>query len=155
LVYHPEINKKLLRAFGAKIGDNNVRIHGPIILNFKESNFGNLIINDDCVLNGNHFFDLYEKITLEKGVSIGPGVIIMTHNSYDTNSFLNELLANQVGKKAVYIKEGASIKANALITHGVTIGENSVVAGSAVVNRDIQPCHFVVGIPAATKKVIA
>jgi acetyltransferase-like isoleucine patch superfamily enzyme len=107
------------------------------------------------VLNGNHFLDLYEKITIEKGVSIGPGVIIMTHNSYDTNCFLNESLANQVGTKAVCIKAGASIKANALITHGVTIGENSVVAGSAVVNRDVEPCHFVAGIPAATKKLIA
>ncbi|QYO68121.1 acyltransferase [Leptolyngbya sp. 7M] len=154
LIYHSEINKRLLSAFGAQIGKTNVRIFGPVTLNWKEPTFHNLTIEDDCVLNGHNFIDLYERITLEKGVNLGPGVVIMTHNSYDTNSFLNESLAHTIGKKPVHIKAGASIKAKSLIVHGVTVGESAVVAGGAVVNRDVEPYHFVVGIPAKTKRIL-
>jgi len=81
--------------------------------------------------------DLSGRITLEKGVSLGPGVIIMTHNRYNYNPFLEDRLAHTCGIKDVLIKEGAGIKANALIVHGITIGKNAVVAGNAVVNRDV------------------
>lgn len=154
LIYSSEINQRLLRAFGAQVSKTNVRIFGPVTLNWKQPTFCNLTIADDCVFNGHNFIDLYERITLEKGTNLGPGVVIMTHNSYDTNDFLNESLAHTVGKKPVHIKAGASIKANALIVHGVTIGESAVVAGGAVVNRDVEPYHFVVGIPAKTKRIL-
>jgi len=116
--------------------------------------YPNLTVEDDCVINGNNFLDLTEKITLEKGVSLGPGVTIMTHNYYNANKFLENRLPHTCGRKAVVIKEGAGIKAHALITMGVTIGKNSVVAGSAVVNRDVADCCFVAGVPAKLIKEI-
>jgi maltose O-acetyltransferase len=94
------------------------------------------------------------RITLEKGVSLGPGVTIMTHNGYNGNAFLEERLAHTCGKKPVLIKEGAGIKAHALIVHGVTIGKNVVVAGGAVVNRDVADNCFVAGVPARLVKEI-
>ena len=146
-------NYKILKALGAKLG-NNVLICSPITFHGSKSTFKNLKVGDNSLMNGNNFLDLSEKITLEKGVSLGPGVIIMTHNAYNFNEYLESRLPHTVGKKEVIIKEGSGIKAGALITMGVTIGENSVIAGNAVVNRDVPPRVMVAGIPAKVIKEI-
>jgi len=144
LRYGWPINAAILRAFGANISKVGVFIHSPV----------NLTIGDNCLLNGNNFLDLSGHITLEKGVSLGPGVTIMTHNRYNHNVFLEERLAHTCGIKDVLIKEGAGIKAGALIVHGITIGKNAVVAGNAVVNRDVKDNSFVAGVPARMVKEI-
>ena len=113
-----------------------------------------MTIGDGCLLNGNNYLDLSDRVTLEKGVSLGPGVTIMTHNRYNHNSYLEERLAHTCGVKGVLIKEGAGIKAHALIVHGVTIGKNAVVGGGAVVNRDVPDNCFVAGVPARLVKEI-
>lgn len=148
LKYSPELNLKILRAFGAQVGHRSIRIHSPITLHEAENDYRNLVIKDGCIINGNNFFDLSEKIILEKGVSIGPGVIIMTHNSYNRNQYLMDVLSHTCGKKPVHIKEGSGIKAGAVIVMGVTIGCNAVVAAHAVVNRDLPDHSFSAGVPA-------
>lgn len=142
------INAAILRAFGAKVSKTGVFIHSPVILHNARRGYSNLTISDGCLLNGNNFLDLSGRITLEKGVSLAPGVIIMTHNRYNHNPFLEERLAHTCGVKDVLIKEGAGIKAGALIIHGVTIGKNAVVGGNAVVNRDVPDNCFAAGVPA-------
>ena len=154
LMFHRRLNVDILKAFGATIGNNNVRIHSPLILHEAEKGYANLIIADDCILNGNIYLDLSSCISIGKGVSIGPSVTIMTHNSYNYNSFLEDRLIHTCGKKSVVIKEGAGIKAGALITMGVSIGKNAVVAGGAVVNRDVPDNSFVAGVPARVLKEI-
>ena len=113
-----------------------------------------MTIGDGCLLNGNNFLDLSGRITLEKGVSLAPGVIIMTHNRYNHNAFLEERLAHTCGVKDVLIKEGAGIKAGAVIVHGITIGKNAIVAANAVVNRDVPDNCFMAGVPARLVKEI-
>jgi acetyltransferase-like isoleucine patch superfamily enzyme len=153
LRYGSPVNVALLRAFGADVGEN-VTIRSPVVLNNAAEGYANLTIKDDCLLNGYNYLDMTSRITLEKGVSLGPGVTIMTHNEYNGNTFLEERLAHTCGKKPVLIKEGAGIKAHALIVHGVTIGKNAVVAGGAVVNRDVADNCFVAGVPARLVKEI-
>lgn len=148
------INAAILRAFGANVGRNGVYIHSPVILHGARESYANLTISDRCLLNGNNYLDLSGRITLEKGVSLGPGVTIMTHNRYNHNAFLEERLASTCGVKDVLIKEGAGIKAGALIVHGITVGKNAVVAGGAVVNRDVADNCFVAGVPARLVKEI-
>jgi acetyltransferase-like isoleucine patch superfamily enzyme len=148
------INATILRAFGAKVGKNRVHIHSPVCLHGGRKGYANLTISDGCLINGNNYLDLSGKITLERGVSLGPGVTIMTHNRYNHNPFLEERLAHTCGVKEVLIKEGAGIKAHALIVHGITIGKNAVVAGGAVVNRDVPDNCFVAGVPAKLVKEI-
>lgn len=148
------INAAILRAFGAKVGKKGVFIHSPVVLDGARGGYANLTISDYCLLNGNNYLDLSAPITLEKGVSLGPGVIIMTHNRYNGNVFLEERLAHTCGCKEVIIKEGAGIKAGALIVHGITIGKNAVVGGNAVVNRDVPDNCFVAGVPAHLVKEI-
>ena len=154
LRYGWPINAAILRAFGANISKVRVYIHSPVILHGARKGYSNLTIKDKCLLNGNNFLDLSGRITLEKGVSLGPGVTIMTHNRYNHNAFLEERLAHTCGIKDVLIKEGAGIKAGALIIHGITIGKNAVVAGNAVVNRDVKDNSFVAGVPARIVKEI-
>jgi len=154
LTYSPRLNRDILRRFGAKVGRNNVRLHSPIILHEAKNGYHNLAIGDGCILNGNNFLDLSARITLEDGVSLGPGVVIMTHNRYNYNAFLERELAHTCGKKDVLIKEGAGLKANVLVIMGIKIGRNAVIAGGAVVNRDVPDNTFAAGVPARLIKVI-
>jgi acetyltransferase-like isoleucine patch superfamily enzyme len=148
LTYSPQVNAKILRTFGATIGLNGVYIMSPITMHEAKRGYQNLIIGDGCLIAGNNFFDLSARIVLEEGASVGPGVIIMTHNRFNYNPLLEEKLKAMCGKKDVIIKKGAGIKAAAVVVMGVTIGENSVVAGNAVVNRDVPPNTVVAGVPA-------
>jgi acetyltransferase-like isoleucine patch superfamily enzyme len=153
LRYGSPINIALLNAFGANVGKKAV-ICSPVVLYNTKGNMHHLTIEDHCNISGNNFLDMTGKITLEKGVSLGPGVIIMTHNNYNYNPFLEERLAHTCGVKDVLIKEGSGIKAGALIVHGITIGKNSVVGGNSVVNRDVPDNCFVAGVPAKLIKEI-
>jgi acetyltransferase-like isoleucine patch superfamily enzyme len=147
LIFSSQINARILRAFGAQIGENNL-IYPPIVLHHARKGFSNLIIEDNCILNGNNFLDLSGRITFESGASIGPGVTIMTHNAYNFNPYLTERLPHTVGFKDVVVRRGANVKAHALIVMGVTVGEDSVIAGGAVVNVDVPDRHLVSGVPA-------
>jgi maltose O-acetyltransferase len=153
LRYGSPVNIAILKAFGADV-EKNVTVSSPVVLHNAREGFGNLTIKEGCHFNGYNFLDLLGRITLEKGVSLGPGVIIMTHNRYNKNPFLEERLADTCGIKDVLIKEGAGIKAGALVVHGITIGRNAVVGGHAVVNRDVQDNCFVAGVPARLIKEI-
>jgi maltose O-acetyltransferase len=153
LTFSSGLNTAILRSCGARIG-NNVTIYSPLTLHQAENGYANLVISDNCILNGNIFLDLSAGIVLEDGASLGPGVIIMTHNRYNYNKFLEEKLAPTCGKKEVVIKKGAGVKAAAVITMGVTIGTESVVAAGAVVNRDVAEHTFVAGVPAKEIKKI-
>jgi len=154
LRYGSPLNVALLKAFGADVDGNNIIVCSPVVLHSAREGFANLTISENCFFNGNNFLDLSGGITLERGVSLGPGVIIMTHNRYNHNAFLEERMAHTCGVKGVLIKEGAGIKAGALIVHGITIGKNAVVGGGSVVNRDVPDNCFVAGVPARLVKEI-
>ena len=59
------------------------------------------------------------------------------------------------GNERVMIGDHVWIGASAVILKGVTIGENSVVAASAVVTEDVPPHMLVAGIPAKPIREIA
>lgn len=142
-----EVNAAILRGLGAQIG-SNAMINPPLVLLNAFGGCEHLTIGDNCFLNGNNFFDLSGRITLEDGVSLGPGVTIMTYNSYNSNAFLIDRLAHTCGHGDVVIHRGANIKAHTLITMGTVIGEDAVVAGGSVVSQDVPQRHLVAGVPA-------
>jgi acetyltransferase-like isoleucine patch superfamily enzyme len=148
LIHRSHVNVRLLRRFGATVGDG-VRVHPPLVLHAAESGYANLVIGDGCLLNGNNFLDLSGPVMLEAGVSLGPGVTVMTHNRFNYNRFLEDVLAHQCGVRGVRFKRGAGIKAAATVVMGITVGEDSVVAAGSVVNRDVADRTLVAGVPAA------
>ncbi|MTB50035.1 DapH/DapD/GlmU-related protein [Lewinella sp. W8] len=96
-----------------------------------------VFINHAC-----SFLDL-GGITIEDDVMIGPRVNITTENHGVEVATRKSMIPG-----AVVIKKNAWIGAGATILPGVTVGENSVVAAGAVVNRDVPPNTVVAGVPA-------
>ena len=83
-------------------------------------------------------------VTIEDNVNIGPGVVIVAHDSsYHCVKSEIPILAGEVT-----IKRNAYIGAGAIILPGITIGEYSIVAAGAVVTKDVSPRTIVAGIPA-------
>ena len=83
-------------------------------------------------------------VTIEDGVMIGPGVIIVTHDSsyYTINCEIPYIYGE------VKICEGSYIGAGSIILSGVTIGKKSIVAAGSVVTKDVKPNTIVAGVPA-------
>ena len=83
-------------------------------------------------------------VTIEDEVDIGPGVMILTHDS----SWHNIDSAIPIVTKPVTLKKNSYIGACAVLLPGVTVGEYSVVAAGAVVASDVPPRKIVAGVPA-------
>lgn len=86
-------------------------------------------------------------IEVEDDVQIGPEVTIVTtnHDFHDHNTLICS---------KVIIKRNVWIGCRVTIMPGVTIGENTVVAGGAVVTKDVPANSVVGGVPAKVIKTI-
>ena len=80
-------------------------------------------------------------ITIEDDVMIGPEVALIT-----ANHDFKDIRVLQF--KPITIKKGAWIGARAMVLPGITIGEGAVVAGGAIVTKDVAPHTIVGGNPA-------
>lgn len=124
--------KKLFRQCGKNFcAEANVRF-----------NFGQAIsAGDDIFINCGTFLDTKGGLFIGDSVGIGEFVRIFTH-SHSESDHAKRTYA------PVTIKDYAKIYSNSLIFPGVTIGEQAIVAGGAVVTRDVPPNTLVAGIPA-------
>lgn len=84
-------------------------------------------------------------ITIGEGTMIGPNVTVVTDNHDLQNRMV--LLC-----RPVHIGKNVWIGACASIMPGVTIGDNAVIAGGAVVAKDVEPNTVVGGNPAKILK---
>ncbi|MBI3719233.1 MAG: sugar O-acetyltransferase [Sphingobacteriales bacterium] len=139
-----EVRERLIEITGNPI-DKSTTVFIPFYTNFgRHTKLGkNVFINHAC-----SFLDL-GGITIEDDVMIGPRVNIVTENHP-----LDPSKRRSLDLKSVLIKKNAWIGANATILPGVTIGENSVVAAGAVVNKNVPPNVIVGGVPAKIIKSI-
>ena len=80
---------------------------------------------------------------------LGPKVNLITENHP-----LDPSQRKTVDLKSILIKRNAWIGAAATILPGVTVGENSVVAAGAVVNKVVPDNTIVGGIPAKIIRTI-
>ena len=96
-----------------------------------------------------NFATLYQGLTVEDGVYIGPSVTFTNDkvpraiNSDGTPKDINDwtLLETRIQK-------GASLGANSTILPGITIGEFAMVGAGAVVTKNVPAGAIVVGNPA-------
>ena len=123
--------------------DKSVTIFTPFHINYgKNTQIGkNVFINFDCV-----FLDL-GGIIIEDGVLIAPKVCLLSEGHPISPEQRHSLVP-----KHIHIKKNAWIGANATILHGVTIGQNAVVAAGSVVTKDVPDNVVVGGIPAQILK---
>lgn len=139
-----EVRERLIEITGNLI-DKSTTVFIPFYTNFgRHTKLGkNVFINHAC-----SFLDL-GGITIEDDVMIGPRVNIVSENHP-----IDPVKRRGLDLKSVLIKKNAWIGAGATILPGVTIGENSVVAAGAVVNKDVPPNVIVAGVPAKIIKSI-
>ena len=139
-----EVRERLSEIIESKI-DKSTTVFVPFYTNFgKHIKLGkNIFINHACT-----FLDL-GGIRIEDDVQIGPKVNLITENHPVDPSKRKHL-----DLKPILIKRNAWIGAGATILPGVTVGENSVVAAGAVVNRDVPANTIVGGVPAKILRTI-
>ena len=112
-------------------------------------------IGENCHLNPYALIDLMypELITIENNVTLGSFSMLFAHNNPTANLFLKQGdYPRKTGE--IRIKSGAVINPGAIITLGVTIGENSIISSGSVVTQDIPDYCVVVGNPARVIKKI-
>lgn len=139
-----EIRNLLSRITGSKI-DESIAVFTPLYINYgRNTKIGkNVFINFDCV-----FLDL-GGITIEDNVFIAPKVSLLSEGHPVSPENRHSLIPRHI-----HIKKNAWIDAAAIILHGVTIGENAVVAAGAVVSKDVPANTIAGGIPAKSIKRI-
>jgi len=120
----------------------------------------------DVVIKENVLIYCPERVTLADGVAVGGGVTIMAQGGVDigehtmiapgvTIMSVNHDFAEMKPpsrstqrKRPVKIGKGVFIAGGAIILPGVKVGDSSVIAAGAVVNRDVPPNSIVAGVPA-------
>ena len=119
---------------GAKIGCNC-----SLGQNVNISN--NVVIGNGVKIQNN--VSIYEGVELEDYVFCGPSCV-----------FTNDLTPRakypkgHKNYKKTFVKEGATIGANATIVCGHTIGKYAMIAAGAVVTTDVPDYALVAGVPA-------
>lgn len=101
----------------------------------------NVMIGNYCKIQNN--VSVYEGVTLEDYVFCGPSMVF-------TNILLPKCKYPQRGAEFyinTYVKEGASIGANATIVCGITLGKHCLIGAGTVVTKDVPDYALVVGNP--------
>jgi acetyltransferase-like isoleucine patch superfamily enzyme len=152
---------------GCTIGSNSiVRAGSTIFSNVKTGkNFKtghnvlireNTEIGDNVLIGTNVIIDGHVKIG--NNVSIQGNVYIPTNVIIEDNVFIGPcaVLANdkypirkKYELKGPILRKGASIGANATLLPAVEIGEGAMVAGGALVTKDVPAWKLAIGVPAS------
>ena len=114
------------------------------------TDFGkNITIGNHVFINSDCKFQDQGGITIDDGALIGHGVVLAT-----LNHDMDPAKRQQLHPAPIHIGKCVWIGANATITGGVTIGDNSIVAAGAVVTKDVPANVVVGGVPAKFIKKI-
>lgn len=110
---------------------------------------GDIIIGDNTRI-GLHT-TVIGPVEIGSNVNLAQGIVVtaLNHNFTDCTKRIDE---QGVSTAKITIGNDVWIGANATILPGVTIGNHSVVAASAVVTKDVPPYSLVGGVPAKILK---
>jgi acetyltransferase-like isoleucine patch superfamily enzyme len=136
---------------GCSVGEYSMVNQNVVLREFTEighhSSVGSLCMCEGYTKIGNYTtvhsqVHLTAKMIIEDYVFVGPSA--GTANGYRVSYFRNIPRV----EKGPHIKRGAIIGAQSLLLPGVTVGEQAIVAGGAVVTKDVPDFKVVMGIPA-------
>lgn len=131
-----------LRISGAKIGTGVTIRPGVTISNCK-----GVIIDDGCYLGENTIISATgSNVTIGANTLIAPNSIIIARQHVISGKVAIKFSGYE--NRAILIQSNCWLGAGCKILSGVTIGEGSVVAAGAVVNKDISKFSIYGGIPA-------
>ena len=148
---------RVLRLFGASIGSDVYFKDGILIDNAERDidatgDFSNIKIGDRCYIGKGVFFDLPDQVDIQAECAISAGVKFITHSDCG-NRPMSAWYPRQRGK--ITIGKGCWIGVNAVILHGVSLGECCVVAAGSVVTESFAGYRVVAGVPARVVKELA
>lgn len=154
---NPQITVRLLRAFGAMVGERTI-LKGSVIIDnaYEDENsigdFSYLKIGNNCYIGESVYFDLSNEVILEDDVIISGQASFITHA--DCNR--SEYLAKKFPRKChpVRVERGAWIGFRATILSGVTVRHNAVVAACTLLREDVESKVVYAGIPAKKIKIL-
>ena len=139
-----EIAELFSKMTGRPVG-KGFRIEPPFYTDFGK----NITIGDYVFINSGCKFQDQGGIYIGDGTFIGHNVVMATLD-HDLDPEKRHILY----PAPIYVGKRVWIGSNVVITKGVTIGDNSVVAAGAVVNRDVPANVVVGGVPATVLKEI-
>lgn len=99
----------------------------------------------------NCFIQVRGEVIIGDYVILGPYVKIFSENHNFKNTDIPIVLQGET-RLSVTIENNVWIGANSTVLGGVKIGEGSIIAAGAVVNKDIPPFSIVAGVPARVIK---
>jgi acetyltransferase-like isoleucine patch superfamily enzyme len=105
----------------------------------------NVFINQNCTLSD------IGGITIGDEVFVGPNVSLITSG----HPIDPALRRRRICAAPIVIERGVWLCAGATVLHGVTVGEDSVVAAGAVVTRDVPAGVVAGGVPARVLRPVA
>ena len=138
--YHPpeEVRALFSQLIGKPV-DPGFALYPPFYTNCGK----NITLGKNVFINFGCFFQDQGGIVLGDGALIGHGVVLATLNHHMAPELRSTMLP-----APIRIGRNVWVGANATVLPGVTIGDGSVVAAGAVVNRDVPPNTVVGGVPA-------
>jgi maltose O-acetyltransferase len=128
-------------------------------------NHGKIICKENVTIGVGTIIGSVNLIEIHNGATIAHDVVIMDNNNHPVNPDDRKIIySNSIGSsparslwkysdnKPIIIGENVWIGSYARILKGVTIGENSIVATSAVVTKNVPSNCIVAGNPAKIVK---
>ncbi len=137
----------VLRKNGAQIGKNCDIETGLTFHNCKD--YSNLIIGDNCHIGKQCFFDLKENIIIGERVTISMQCSFLTHTDVGKSKLIKHFPLKAMPIK---IENDVYLGSRVMVLHGTTIGEHSLVAAGAIVNKSIKSYSSSKGVPAVVFK---
>jgi UDP-2-acetamido-3-amino-2,3-dideoxy-glucuronate N-acetyltransferase len=122
------------------------------------------VIGADCNICDNVFIEndvvVGDRVTVKCGVQLWDGLrveddVFIGPNATFTNDRFPRSRQHLQKYPETWIRQGASIGANATILPGLTIGQHAMVGAGAVVTRSVPPYSVVVGNPARIERYVS
>ena len=138
------LKAKLYRWTGVKVGQGVEFFQG-----IKVQGVGELEIGDRAFIGHEVLFMLNEgsRIIIEPSAVVSSRCTVMT-GFHPISPNGDRIISREGTTSVIHIGRGAAVLAGSMILPGVKVGEKSMVAAGAVVNKDVAPYTLVGGCPA-------